>query len=172
GIYAPLLSGGSVIALQHTLGFNGSSGFDVNKLTTTITDYQPQSMILLPELMQALLGAIKHGWQPPESLRFIALGGSKVSISLLQEAHDLGLPVFEGYGLSECGSVVSLNTPADRLLGSIGKVLKHVSVAIENNEIVVSGNTFLGYIDDVASGNKNKSIRAILVYLMNRIFTY
>ena len=157
GIYAPLLSGGSVIALsQQSLGFNGSSGFDLIKLTATITDYQPQSMILLPELMQALLAAIKQGWQLPKSLRFIALGGSKVSVSLLQQAHDLGLPVFEGYGLSECGSVVSLNTPADRLLGTIGKVLKHVSVAIENNEIVVSGNTFLGYIDDVASWQQEK----------------
>jgi long-subunit acyl-CoA synthetase (AMP-forming) len=157
GIYAPLLSGGSVIALsQHTLGFNGSSGFDLKRLTATITDYQPQSMILLPELMQALLNAIKQGWQPPESLRFIALGGSKVSVSLLQQAHDLGLPVFEGYGLSECGSVVSLNTPNDRQLGSIGKVLKHVSVSIEHDEIVVSGNTFLGYIDDVDSWLQEK----------------
>jgi len=152
GIYAPLLSGGSVIALsQQALGFNGSSGFDLTQLTATITEYQPQSMILLPELMQALLGAMKQGWQAPDSLRFIALGGSKVSPVLLQQAQDLGLPVFEGYGLSECGSVVSLNTPKDRQLGSIGKVLKHISVSIEDDEIVVSGNTFLGYISDVDS---------------------
>jgi long-subunit acyl-CoA synthetase (AMP-forming) len=165
GIYAPLLSGGSIIALpQHSLGFNGSSGFDLTKLTATIAEYQPQSMILLPELMQALLLAIKQGWQPPESLRFIALGGSKVSMSLLQQAQDVGLPVYEGYGLSECGSVVSLNTPKNTLAGSIGNVLEHISVIIEEGEIIVTGNTFLGYVNDKNSWLQTKVYTGDLGY--------
>jgi long-subunit acyl-CoA synthetase (AMP-forming) len=165
GIYAPLLSGGSIIALpQPSLGFNGSSGFDLTKLTATIAEYQPQSMILLPELMQALLIAIKQGWQPPESLRFIALGGSKVSVLLLQQAQDVGLPVYEGYGLSECGSVVSLNTPKNTLAGSIGNVLEHVSVIIEEGEIIVTGNTFLGYVNDKNSWLQTKVYTGDLGY--------
>ncbi|MBL1320881.1 MAG: AMP-binding protein [Methylophaga sp.] len=147
GIYAPLLSGGSVIALpQQTLGFNGSSGFDLAQLLSTISRHQPQSMIMLPELLTAMVRASEQGWSAPKSLNFIAVGGSKVSPSLLQKARDLGLPVYEGYGLSECGSVVSLNTPKASTIGSIGKVLTHVNVAIEDDEIVVSGNPFLGYI--------------------------
>jgi len=113
-------------------------------------------MILLPELLMALVGAIQQGWQPPKSLQFIAVGGSKVSPSLLQQAQNLGLPVYEGYGLSECGSVVSMNTPNENKSSTIGKVLKRVTVDIEDNEIVVSGNTFLGYIDDPVGWYKQK----------------
>lgn len=157
GIYAPLLSGGSIIALpQSALGFNGSTGFELATLLATISHYQPDSMILLPELLMALVGAIQQGWQPPTSLQFIAVGGSKVSPNLLQQAQESGLPVYEGYGLSECGSVVSLNTPSETKVGSIGKVLKHVSVNIEDNEIVVTGNTFLGYISDPESWYQQK----------------
>lgn len=157
GIYAPLLGGGTIIALPaSSLGFNGSSGFELNTLLATISQYQPNSMILLPELLMALVAAISNGWQPPSSLKFIAVGGSKVSPNLLERAQALGLPVFEGYGLSECGSVVSLNSPSDMKLNTIGKVLPHLNVTIEKGEIVVAGNTFLGYINEPDSWSKEK----------------
>lgn len=157
GIYAPLLSGGTVIAVsQSTLGFNGSRGFELAKLLVTISRYQPDSMILLPELLMALVSAVNEGWQPPSSLEFIAVGGSRVSPSLLQQAQQCGLPVFEGYGLSECCSVVSLNRPGDSQKSSVGKVLDHVTVTIEEGEIIVIGNAFLGYIDEPESWNSTK----------------
>lgn len=165
GIYAPLLSGGTIVALpQSALGFNGSSGFDLSRLLTAISHYQPNSMILLPELLMALVSAVKQGWQAPSSLQFIAVGGSKVSPLLLQQAQQCGLPVFEGYGLSECGSVVSVNVPNSQKLGSVGKVLSHVSVSIEDDEIVVSGNAFLGYINEVDSWNNDKVYTGDLGY--------
>lgn len=157
GIDAPLLGGGTIIALpESSLGFNGSSGFELNTLLATISQYQPNSMILLPELLMALVAAIDKGWLPPSSLKFIAIGGSKVSPSLLERAQALGLPVYEGYGLSECGSVVSLNSPSEMKLGTIGKVLPHLNVTIEQGEIVVAGNTFLGYINEPDSWFKDK----------------
>lgn len=157
GIYSPLLGGGTIIALpQSSLGFNGSNGFDLQRLLATISHYQPNSMILLPELLMALVAAIAQGWQPPSSLRFIAVGGSKVSPSLLERAHELDLPVYEGYGLSECGSVVSLNTPSDTQLGTIGKVLPHLNVTIEDGEITVVGNAFLGYVNEPEDWYKEK----------------
>ncbi len=157
GIYAPLLSGGTVIALpQQSLGFNGSTGFDLPVLTEAISHYSPQSIIVLPELLLALINAVRQGWQAPKSLQFIAVGGSKVSPELLAQAQSLGLPAYEGYGLSECASVLSLNTPESNKKGSIGKVLSHTTVSIEDNEIVVSENTFLGYVGDENSWHKNK----------------
>jgi len=165
GIYAPLLSGGSIVAMsQESLGFNGSSGFDLAKLLTTISHYQPNSMILLPELLLALLSAIKSGWSVPSSLQFIAVGGSKVSAGLLTFAQQAGLPVYEGYGLSECCSVVSLNCPDDQSLGSVGKPLNHVDISIEEGEIVIRGSAFLGYINDPDSWNKDKVYTGDLGY--------
>lgn len=157
GIYAPLLTGGKIIALsQERLGFNGSQGFNLDRLLDVITTYQPSSFILLPELLTAILGAIGQGWEVPESISFIAVGGSKVSQNLLQKAQLVALPVYQGYGLSECASVVSLNTPKQSNVSATGLVLEHLKVEIEEGEVVVYGNTFLGYIDQQATWNQGK----------------
>lgn len=82
------------------------------------------------------------------TLRFMAVGGGKVSPKLLQEAAALGLPVYEGYGLSECGSVVSLNTPKAHRFGSVGKPMPHASVSIASSgEVLVAGNAMHGYLN-------------------------
>lgn len=82
------------------------------------------------------------------TLRFMAVGGGKVSPKLLQEAASLGLPVYEGYGLSECGSVVSLNTPKAHRFGSVGKPMPHASVSIApSGEVMVAGNAMHGYLN-------------------------
>jgi len=165
GIYSPLLAGGTIIALPpETLGFNGSNGFDLNTLLSVISQYQPESLILLPELLMALVTAVSQGWKPPSSLCFIAVGGSKISANLLQQAKQCNLPVYEGYGLSECGSVVSVNSPSNAKTGSTGKVLSHLEVSIENHEIVVSGNSFLGYINEPDSWHQDKVYTGDLGY--------
>ena len=62
-----------------------------------------------------------------------------------------GLPVFQGYGLSEAGSVIAMNTPAHNRPGSVGKLLPHVHALIsETGEILVQGRTFSGYLGDPA----------------------
>ena len=157
GLYAPLLTGGKIIALnQKSLGFNGSQGFDLNTYLGVVSHYQPSSLILLPELLTAMIGAVEQGWTAPKSLNFMAVGGSKVSQNLLSRAQVFGLPVYQGYGLSECTSVVSLNTPKDSNIQSTGPVLKHVDVVIEQGEVVVSSNAFLGYIDQPETWYQDK----------------
>ncbi|MDF1690532.1 MAG: AMP-binding protein [Cycloclasticus sp.] len=148
GVYLTLLSAGAVLVLpQNSMGFNGSSGLNIEALLNTLSEHQPNSLIVLPELLLALIKSIENGWQPPSSLEFIAVGGSKVSPVLLKRAKQLGLPVYEGYGLSECSSVVSLNAQENLKIGSVGKPLKHVSVQVDNGEVLISGNTFLGYVN-------------------------
>jgi long-chain acyl-CoA synthetase len=89
------------------------------------------------------------GGELPDSLRFIAVGGAPVSRRLLERAQALGLPVFEGYGLSEAASVVTLNTPQAHQLGSVGKPLPHVRLRIaEDGEIHVAGAVCAGYLGE------------------------
>ncbi len=146
GIYAPLLAGGQVIAPSLAkLGFTGSSGLSIDRLLRNISKYQPDTLILVPEMLHAITAAAVNGWVPPASLRFIAVGGGKTAVGLLRSAQEVGLPVHEGYGLSECASVVSLNRPGSDLHGSVGRPLDHVRVHIEGGEIVVDGSSFLGY---------------------------
>ncbi|MFY7948121.1 MAG: long-chain acyl-CoA synthetase, partial [Gemmatimonas sp.] len=65
---------------------------------------------------------------------------------LLERAAALDLPVYEGYGLSECASVVCLNRPGAQRPGSVGRVLPHTGVRISaDGEVLVTGPRFLGY---------------------------
>lgn len=147
GVYAPLLSQGSVVVPGLAqLGLHGSSRLDTAALTAAVDRHRPHSMILVPELLQALVLAVRHGWRPPSSLRFVAVGGARVSPSLIVTARRGGLPVYEGYGLSECASVVSLNTPGNDRPGSAGRPLPHLQVGMRDGELQVSGSSFLGYL--------------------------
>ena len=152
GIYAPLLSGGSiVIPSDKERGLSGSSGLELSQLLECISGVAPATLILLPALLTALVAACQQGWTPPATLKFIAVGGAKVAPELLKQALDFGLPVYEGYGLSECGSVVALNTPSNSRPGKVGKLLPHCSLAVVDEEIIVSNPAFQGYYDDPES---------------------
>jgi long-subunit acyl-CoA synthetase (AMP-forming) len=112
-----------------------------------ITGASPQSLVLVPELLRLLVVAAERGWNVPASLRFVAVGGAPVSVDLLERASAVGLPVFEGYGLSECASVVCLNTPQACRPGSVGQPLPHARVRIaDDGQIMVSGVTMQGYL--------------------------
>jgi long-chain acyl-CoA synthetase len=152
GIYAPILAQGEVIIpRQEEMGFKGSVLVDSQKLLGAIRSVQPHSMILIPQLLLLLVNAIKQGWECPASLKFVAVGGSRVSVDLLTQARQLGIPVYEGYGLSECASVVSLNTPNGQKPGSCGKPLSGLTISFSKGEVVVSGNTMLGYVNEPES---------------------
>ncbi|MBL1433213.1 MAG: long-chain fatty acid--CoA ligase [Gammaproteobacteria bacterium] len=157
GLYLPLSSGGEVIIPSLAeIGFSGSSTLNTEKFCQSISKYEPNSIILTPQLLIALIAAIDTGWSPPLSLQFIAVGGSKLSRQVLSRTQELNLPVYEGYGLSECTSVVSLNTVKNNKISSCGKPLPHLNVEIDNGEIIVSGNIMLGYLNEPDSWNKEK----------------
>jgi long-subunit acyl-CoA synthetase (AMP-forming) len=149
GIYSTLLAGGEVLLPSLAeLGFSGSSSFDLQAFTGTISRYQPDTLITTPQLLQAMVCAAENGWQPPATLNFVAVGGARVSEKLLSRAHALHIPAYEGYGLSECASVVSLNTPEHNDQASSGRPLPHLQVSIEDGEVLVAGNAMLGYVGD------------------------
>ncbi|MGN5581030.1 AMP-binding protein [Stutzerimonas sp. Brlt_13] len=150
GLYAPLLAGARIELRPLTqIGFSGSAGFDLPRFLATLNESRPQSLILLPQLLLALVSAAEQGVPLPASLRFIAVGGGRVAPQLLERAERLGLPVFEGYGLSECASVVCLNTPEARRIGTVGRALPHVELRLaDDGEVLVRGPHMLGYVGE------------------------
>lgn len=173
GLYAPILARGEVIIpSQEELGFEGSTLVDTQKLLATIQIVQPNSIILIPQLLLLLVNAIKQGWEFPASLKFVAVGGSKIGADLLTEARKFGIPVYEGYGLSECASVVSLNTPDAERTGSCGKPLSGLTVSMLDGEVMVSGNTMLGYVNEPDSWNQNEIRTGDLGHLDEDGFLY
>lgn len=154
GIYVPLKMGlCSIIHPGEKVGLMGSSQFDPFIFSQALITYQAHSLVLTPALLQAL---IQIGTQQPQrvsELKFVAVGGAQVSEQIMQQAFALGIPAYEGYGLSECGSVVSLNSHLNTKLGSCGQALGHCKVEIsDDGEIRVTGASMLGYLGQEASG--------------------
>jgi long-subunit acyl-CoA synthetase (AMP-forming) len=147
GIYAPLLSGATCLLPPSSSTGMSYAGPDVARMLACITGAGAESLVLVPELLRMLVTAVERGWPAPASLKFIAVGGAPVSVSLLESAEAAGLPVFEGYGLSECASVVCLNTPQARRRGSVGRPLPHARLRVaDDGQLMVSGVTMHGYL--------------------------
>jgi long-chain acyl-CoA synthetase len=82
-------------------------------------------------------------------LRLICSGGAPLSKNLAEFFWTVGIPIYQGYGLTETSPIVSSNYPANRF-GSSGKPIEDVQVRIaEDGEILVKGPCVMqGYYKD------------------------
>src|SRR5256884_6612141 len=72
-------------------------------------------------------------------LRIVSSGGAPLSKSLAEFFWTVGIPIYQGYGLTETSPIVSSNYPVNRM-GSSGKPIANVLVrAAEDGEILVKG---------------------------------
>lgn len=157
GVYTALACGAENTCVPLSeVGLHGSSHFDADACMAAIEKYQAESIILLPQMLQAIVTrSIK---QDPrlKSLKFVAVGGGKTPVALIKTAKAMGIPVYEGYGLSECASVVALNTPHDERIGSVGKVLGNRIVRIsKDGEIEVKNMDLPHYLENTAGLTSN-----------------
>jgi long-chain acyl-CoA synthetase len=73
-------------------------------------------------------------------LRIAVCGGAPLSQAVAECFLALGLPLVQGYGMTETSPVVACNTPADNWPATVGKPLAGVAVRIgENQELQVRG---------------------------------
>ncbi|WP_318646697.1 AMP-binding protein [Variovorax sp. VRV01] len=154
GVMAPLLRGATCVTLPlQQLGLDGSSGFDAARFHACTVAQQPHSLILLPQMLRAWSGYLLHsGQRAPDSLKLVAVGGAAVGARLLHDARALGIPAFEGYGLSEGASVQTLNLPGHDRPGAAGRALPHAQLRIApDGEVEVAGSLFLGYLGDATA---------------------
>ncbi|MDR2219030.1 MAG: AMP-binding protein [Methylobacillus sp.] len=147
GLHVPLLAGACVTLLPfEETGLRGASGVDVNKMAATLAAHEATTTILTPELLRGLVATAQAGALVSSRLRFVAVGGAPVAQGLLAQAAQLGIPVYEGYGLSECASVVAVNTEDAHRRGSVGRPLSHARLGFaEDGEILAAGALMLGY---------------------------
>lgn len=80
-------------------------------------------------------------------VRFLVSGGAPLNAEVARFFYGAGIAVYEGYGLTEAGPVVSCNLPGHTKLGTVGLALPQVEVkTIEDGEICVRGpNVMRGY---------------------------
>jgi long-subunit acyl-CoA synthetase (AMP-forming) len=113
---------------------------DVTGIAKAFEAYRPTTSVLVPQLLKHWIAELQAaGQQAPASLRFVAVGGAPVPKQVADVAWRWGIPVHEGYGLSECCSVVAVNRPKERRPGTVGQPLNGLRVSIDKGEIVVDG---------------------------------
>jgi len=158
GLYVPLWHGASVSLppLRET-GLLGAAGLDARRMLQTLAEQGATTAIFSPQMLLGAVNALQQGAPRPERLRFIAVGGAAVSRRLLERASALGLPVHEGYGLSEFASVVCLNRPGEARPGSVGRPLGHVEIRLaDDGEVLIRGNRCVGYLGEPRDGDANR----------------
>lgn len=79
------------------------------------------------------------------TVRYLIAGAEKVQAATFETyARKFGVRIHEGYGATECGPVISLNTKLDPNTGSAGRLLPHVEYRIEPVEgVTVGGRLFI-----------------------------
>ena len=90
-------------------------------------------------------------------MKFFVGGGALLDIDLQRYYYAIGIPMYQGYGLSEATPIISANAPARHILGSSGCVVKPMDIKIcdedgkelpygQKGEIVIRGeNVMAGY---------------------------
>lgn len=150
GLYTTLVYGATaIIYTQESIGIVGSTGINPQKFIQTMNESNPTTTIIIPQMLDVMVSMAESHFDYPKSLRFVAVGGAPISQNILIRAEEIGIPVYEGYGLSEATSVATVNGPDATKMGTVGKALAHVDLKIASDgEVLIKGSIFKGYLGD------------------------
>jgi long-chain acyl-CoA synthetase len=89
-------------------------------------------------------------------MRMLISGGAALSDVLYRFYLNIGIPLYQGYGLTESSPVISSNTPEHNKIGTCGKVFPGVEVKIsDEGELMARGdNVMRGYHNNVETTNE------------------
>lgn len=157
-IYLFMSYGGQLIFLDSNTPLLGSSGSHPRHYLDYFRITSPEFVVVSPSIVGAFyayaktnedLGnaALSEGLFGMSSPPFIACGNAPIAPDILQYMHERGVPIMEGYGLSENTSVVTWNSPSCYRYGTVGKPIDHVRLKLNHKSelLVKSRSMFLGY---------------------------
>jgi len=86
-------------------------------------------------------------------VRLAVSGAAPISPELLHWFHAIGVPILEGWGLSESCGISHVNLPGAYKIGTVGRALKGVDCKLaEDGEILIKGpHIFSGYLHNEAA---------------------
>jgi long-chain acyl-CoA synthetase len=122
----------------------------VDTLVDNLAEVQPTHMASVPRFYEKVLTAVA-GPDPAETARRLrrafgpriyrlSSGGAPLPLPVARAYVDAGLPVVQGYGLTESSPVISFNTPEHNKVGTVGRPLPGVEVRIApDGEVLTRG---------------------------------
>ncbi len=150
GFFPTMLVGGAYVCPpQREVGLEHPFRPDFARMLRAILDLRVTSLILVPEYLAGLVAIMEQAGVRLPLLTVVAVGGAHTPPGLIARARALGLPLRQGYGLTECGSVVSIEDDDGGPPGSVGRPLRHLQVRLaDDGEVIVDGLMCLGTIDE------------------------
>jgi|HubBroStandDraft_1064217.scaffolds.fasta_scaffold01099_18 long-chain acyl-CoA synthetase len=112
----------------------------------TLAETQPKALSWSMNLANRLVFSKVRAGMGGKAEEFIS-GGAPLGRELAEWYADIGIPIHEGYGLTETSPVIAVNSPAAHKLGTVGKPLPNLEVRIaDDGEVLVRGpSIFKGY---------------------------
>ena len=109
-------------ALKNAIAYN-KEGY--NKGTEFVDIFRKPLMLLFDKL---IFKAVRQGLGG--NMKFFVGGGALLDIDLQRYYYAIGIPMYQGYGLSEATPIISANSPARHIFGSSGKVVSPMEIRI------------------------------------------
>jgi len=105
---------------------------DMGAMFRCIEQHRVSIFMAVPALMQFMLQAPERAQHDISSVRWIATGAAPVPVSLLQDYENLGMRIFQAYGLTEsCGpGTLLLHEDAQAKVGSCGRPQMHTEARV------------------------------------------
>jgi long-chain acyl-CoA synthetase len=102
-------------------------------------------LLLLPILQKLVAKKIQD--KLGGRLRIAVSGGAPLSPEIAEVFIGLGVPIAQGYGLTETSPIISANTPEHNLPASVGRPFPGVEVKVNENEELLckAPNVMMGY---------------------------
>jgi long-chain acyl-CoA synthetase len=112
----------------------------------TLAGTQPAALSWKMKIANRLVFSRVRAGMGGNAEEFIS-GGAPLGRELAEWYADIGIPIHEGYGLTETSPVIAVNTPEAYKLGTVGRPVKNVEVRIaDDGEVLVRGpSIFKGY---------------------------
>ena len=109
-------------ALKNAIAYN-KEGY--NKGTEFVDIFRKPLMGLFDKI---IFKAVREGLGG--NMRFFVGGGALLDIDLQRYYYAIGIPMYQGYGLSEATPIISANSPAKHIFGSSGKIVSPMEIKI------------------------------------------
>jgi len=152
-----------VLPLSHVFGlicstlsalYKGAEWVAAANVKETISKFpmiRPTYLVAVPGICEILLGLVKMYGKNfiGGRLSYIISGAANVPPKLIAEFDELGISLFEGYGMTETANLTTGNVDVKERPTSVGKVYPEQELKVVDGELWVRGdNLFLGYYGD------------------------